>query len=340
MDDSEGRKGRAGKRRLRRLVDGYQATCLISAAVDLGLIGRLAAGPAQAGDLALDLGLDRASLERFLRGLVAIELVARGDDGYELGVLGRELNEDSLMQDLAVLAAREYIPAWSALAHSVRTGESAFPHAFGMTAWDHRERHPELGERFDRVMTRYQADAGRALSRAFDFTGRDVVVDVGGGLGEVLIGVLAGAPGSRGIVFDQPHVAAAAEVRIAAAGLTERCRAIGGSFLDSVPAGGAAYLLRHVLHNWDDAGCARILRNCREAMDGAARPTLLVLERAIPGDGDVAAPDALSDLHMLAVQGGRERSLGEYEDLLAAAGFSLERTDAVAGADLLVAGPR
>jgi hypothetical protein len=322
-----------------RLIDGYRATCLVATAVQSGLVERLAAGPARADELARYLGLHAPSLARLLRGLVAIEVLRRDAGRFALGRIGRALRDDPWARDLAVLTAEEYLPAWSQLRHSVATGENAFARVFGQSAWQHREQHPDLNERFNRVMTRFQERAARAIAQRFDFSRCDLVVDVGGGRGGLLAGILAQHARPRGIVFDQPHVIEAAAREIEAAGLADRCRAMGGSFFDALPPGADVYLLRHVLHDWEDAECARILASCRAAMSEAS--TLLIAESVLPADDRISARHALLDLQMLVVPGGRERTLDEYAALLAANGFELVRCTATeAGGDVIEARPR
>jgi hypothetical protein len=331
----------AARPSLFQLLDGYRATCLLTTAVRTGLVERLARGSAPVGRLALDLGLHEDSLARLLRALAALEVVRpAGAGAFELGRLGRQLRDDPFARDLALLTAEEYLPAWVGLRHSVATGENAFEHVFGESAWRHRERHPELNDAFNRLMTRFQDRAAAAIARSFDFSRRGLVVDVGGGRGRVLAGILAAHAHVRGIVFDQPHVVAAAAQEIEASSLGARCSAVGGSFFESVPAGGDVYLLRHVLHDWSDDDCLRILRACRAAM--GASSVLLVVESVMPEDGKhVSARHALLDLQMLLVPGGRERSEREYAALLDASGFAWVRTIAnETGGDVIEARPR
>jgi len=306
--------------RLLELLDGYRATCLIVAALQLGVIEQL---PASEADLASVLGAHRPSLRRFLRGLRTLGLVEERGDRFELTATGRLLLADaSGARDMGLLIGGEYLPAWGRLRHSVLSGEPAFEQVFGRSVWRHRQEHPELGACFDRFMLGVQRRTLRAVLRAFDFSDRGLVVDVGGGRGQLLAGILTKHSGASGILFDQPHVVEEAEGVLEAAGVRERCRRIGGSFLDSVPEGGDVYLLQHVLHDWDDDRCRIILRNCRAAMPD--RSTLLIVESALP-NGPPDAALVMRDLHMLVVLGGRERTRGEYAELLASSGFEVAR---------------
>jgi hypothetical protein len=242
------------------------------------------------------------------------------------------------VRERAILAGAEYFPAWQDLRHSVTTGETAFDHVFGMSAWERRRRRPDLNQCLNRTMADDQMRTGRAVSSAFDFSGSRLVIDVGGGQGALLAEILTQWPQPAGLVFDQPHVVAGASDLLAAAGVQHRCRVVGGSFFEAVPAGGDAYILQHVLHNWNDERCVAVLRNCRTAMDTGS--VLLVVENVMPDDSDPAAHLAMLDLHMMVMLGGRERTLGEYRSLLQAAQFELARSRRThAGVEILEATP-
>jgi hypothetical protein len=217
----------------------------------------------------------------------------------------------------AVFVGRPYHwQAWGALLHGVRTGESPFYSVHGTDPWDYRAGHPEESAIFDAAMTDIMRRANAHLLAAYDFGRFGTVVDVGGGRGAFLGAVLEANPAMRGILFDQPHVVAGAVVG-------ERCEIVGGSFFDAVPQGADAYLLKAVLHDWEDDDALAILARCRAAIpaDGA----LLVVERDLGAPNE--NPDAkLSDLNMMIGPGGRERTRDEFARLFAAGGFDLEST--------------
>ena len=210
--------------------------------------------------------------------------------------------------------------SWGDLLHSVRTGESAFRHLHGADLWEWRERRPEEGAGFDRAMTALSRRVAQATVAAYDFSRFRRTVDVGGGHGAMLAAVLAAHPAARGVLFDQPGVVAGAAEVLRGAGVAERCEVVGGSFFEAVPSGGDAYLLKAILHDWDDAEAGAILRNCRRAIGlGGA---LLVVERVVapPNEDPVTK---FSDLNMMVMTGGRERTEEEFAALLADAGFRL-----------------
>src|SRR5262249_19337368 len=184
--------------------------------------------------------------------------------------------------------------------------------------------HPELAAIYDDAMSASAAELVRSVLAAVDFSRFPTIVDVGGGLGHLLVAVLSAHGRARGILLDRAPVIEHARERFRPADLEARCRLVAGDFFHSVPEGGDAYVLSHVLHNWDDQRCEKILAACRTAM--TARATLLIVEKIMPGAADVSAATqraAMADLHMLVITGGRERTRSEYDRLLGAAGFRI-----------------
>lgn len=291
----------------------------------------------QEESLAGRLGAHPPSLQRFLRALKAIGIVDDCPAGIDLTSMGRLLLEgDAAFRERAVLVGEEYLPAWQNLPFSVATGEPAFEHTFGMTAWEHRRQHPELGACLNRTMADDHLNTGGAISTAYDFSTSRLVVDVGGGEGLLVGEILTQCPDVMGLVFDQPHVVEGAVDVLSAAGVWNRCQVVGGSFFESVPAGGDTYILQHVLHDWNDERCEVILRNCRAAMPIGS--VILVIENVLP---DSTTPDTrltMLDLHMMVMLGGRERSRNEFQALLRSAGLELVRSmSTCARTEILVA---
>jgi hypothetical protein len=307
---------------LRRLVNGYQVSQAIHVAVVLGIPDLLARGPRSSDDLAAATDTHPEALYRLLRALASVG-VLREEAGREftLTPLGDDLRADapmSLAGWAAFIGQPYYREAWGALDHSVRTGESGFRHVHGTDPWTFRSRHPELSASFDRAMTSMSAQISASVLATCDFSRFGTVVDIGGGNGGFLAAILAANPDVRGVLFDQPHVVSGAGPLLEAAGVADRCEVVGGSFFETVPAGGDAYVLKAILHDWADEESIAVLRTCRRAMaDGAA---LLVVERELGGPNE--APDAkFSDLNMLVSPGGRERSTEEFAALFETAGF-------------------
>ena len=310
--------------RMLRLVQGYRASCVIATAVKLGLLDQLDAGPMSVDELAKRLRAHGSSLRRFLNALEALGVVESQASGVRLAQAGRLLvDPESGLRERAILSAEEYIPAWVKLGESVMTGEPAFPAAFGMNVWEHRKAHPELEESFNRAMADLQARARSSVLDMYDFSSCGLVVDVGGGSGALIADILQRYPDATGLVFDQPHVVVRAQAVLAAAGVLDRCRVAGGSFLDSVPTGGDVYILQYVLHDWSDADCATILRHCHKAMEPSS--ALVVVENIVPEGAPPSESLAMLDLHMMVVLGGRERTSSEYRSLLHSAGLEIRR---------------
>jgi hypothetical protein len=202
----------------------------------------------------------------------------------------------------------------------VRTGENAFRHLQGMDVWAYRAAHPEDGVAFDRAMTSLTRGVVEAVVGSYDFGLFPCVVDVGGGQAALLAAILGTHRSVRGILFDLPQVVAEAGELLRQAGVADRCEIVGGSFFERVPEGGDAYLLKAILHDWDDDAALAILRVCRRAMPPGRR--LLVLERLI-GSPNEQPETKFSDLNMMVMPGGQERTREEFAALFAAAGFRL-----------------
>ena len=266
----------------------------------------------------------RRSLARLLEATLEVGLFEARDDGrYALTPLGQLLrgDVDGSLRRLAIVSTDEWRwRAYGHLTHALRTGEPGFVPAHGCRFWEYLASHPAEAASFNETMARISAARDAALAGAYEFGDLQRLVDVGGGHGGLLCALLAQHPQLRGVVFDLPGVVEGARERLLEAGLAERCEAIAGDFLEAVPPGGDAYLLSWILHDWDDETALRILVNCRAAMDDAAR--LLVVELVVPAADDPAPAPSVTrlvkqtDLEMLAVVGGRERTAAEYGELL------------------------
>jgi hypothetical protein len=305
---------------LRRLVNGYQVTQAIHVAAVLGIADQLAAGPRSSDDLAAAVDAHAPSLQRVLRALASVGVLHEDGDGRfaltEVGACLRSDAADPVGGWAAYVGGHAHFAAWGNLLHTVRTGENAFRAVHGADVWDYRAGHPEDGARFDQAMTDNTRRTNRRLLEAYDFGPLASVVDVGGGHGALLAALLSAHPRMRGVLLDLPHVVAGAAVDAA------RCEVVGGSFFDAVPAGADAYVLKAILHDWEDDDAARILRACRGA--APAHATLLVIERDLGAPNE--NPDAkFSDLNMMVGPGGRERTYDEFATLFAAGGFALRR---------------
>jgi len=318
-------------RELHRLITGYQVSQAVHVAATLGLSDLLADGPRSVAELAGATRTDARSLRRLMRGLVAVGLYDDiGDDRFANTELGDAFRNDAprSVAGWARFVGRPFHwQAYASLEHSVRTGETGFAAVHGRSLWGYLAEHPDEQNVFDDAMTALSRAVADSVVDAYDFGRFATVVDVGGGRGLLLSAVLSRYPSVEGVLFDRPDVAAGAQQLLAAAGVAQRCKVIGGSFFESVPAGADAYVLKAVIHDWSDAESVEILRTCRRAMPETGR--LLLVEQLLDLSPDPVRT-ALSDLTMLVVAGGQERTTDEYRSLLSAAGFDLTRTVATA----------
>lgn len=287
----------------------------------------LASSTKTARELAAEAGLEASRLRRLLRGLAVIGVVSEGEDGrFELTGIGRLFIADAPGSLRAVVTGRlpDLYRVWGHLTESVRTGRTGFEIEFGKTVWERVAESPDAGAHFNAAMVRMTEAVVPLVDDAFDFGRASTVVDVGGGSGALVGGLLARHPHLQGTVCDLQAGLVQASAYLAAAGVGDRCRLVTADFFESVEPGSDVYLLKSVLHDWYEEDATRILRTCRvAARDGSA---LLVIERDLPtvARTTTAARDAvLGDLQMLVGPGGEERTEDQYRLLLSAAGFEL-----------------
>jgi hypothetical protein len=314
---------------LYQMSTGHYVTQAIHVAAKLGIADLLADGPRPHEELARATGTHAPSLRRVLRLLASGGVLRETEDGsFALTPIGACLQSGpgSFRAVAQLFAGPAVWASWGELLHTVRTGETAWHRLFGTDSFEYFATHPEEGAIFDEAMGAFTAMVAIAVAAAYDFSALGTLVDVGGGEGALLAGILRANPALRGIVFDLPRVAERARKQLAAAGLTARCDFVSGDFFEAVPEGGDAYILKHVIHDWDDERAVRILGSCRRAMK--ARGKLLIVEGVYPEhiDQSVASRGAAAnDVNMLVCTGGRQRSEGEFRALFHAAGFELTR---------------
>jgi SAM-dependent methyltransferase len=314
------------------MIWGTHISRAIYVAAELGIADLLADGPVSSADLARATRTNEPSLYRVLRLLAALGVLDPVQPrSFSLTALGDRLRSDApaCVRSWAIfLEALGGVRPFEHIMHTVRTGESGFGQAHGMEIFEFLARNPQSAVMFDTAMSERTAALAPSVAGGYDFADLRAVADVGGGTGTLLAEILRKHAHLHGILFEIPDVAARADAVLDAIDLTDRCQVLAGDFFEDVPAGADCYLLANVLHDWDDTQARRILRNCRRAMTGGGR--VLIVERLIPeGPGD-AVPTLLSDINMLVLTGGQERTNAEYGDLLAAAGFTLGQVHPVA----------
>ena len=308
------------------MITGAWAAQAITVAADLGIADALANGPLSADDLAARVGADAESLSRLLRALIGRGIFRQRADGrYELTPLAETLRTDvpfSAAGFARWVGSPQHREHWSRLLQVVQTGQPSLPALRNKSAFEYLADEPELAAIFNNAMTSGSEFAIPAVVAAYEFASYPTIIDVGGGLGRLLSAVLEATPGSRGVLFDLPQVVEAAPALLTEHGVADRVRIVEGSFFESVPEGGDAYLLKNVIHDWADDDAVKILRNVRAAARTGAH--LLLVEFVI-ADHDRDTLANWADIEMMVAVGARERTADEYRRLYDKAGFRLTR---------------
>ncbi len=310
---------------LNRLIGGYRVSRAIAVVVGLGIPDLLAGGPRAVDDLAQATETHPGALYRVLRLLAGMGLFEEtAPREFRLTPLGHGLRTDipGSMGAMALmhLDASKW-QSWGDLLYSVQTGEMAFPNVHSVEIFDYLRQHPDDANIFQQAMTANTARSGAAITQVYDFSSAERVVDIGGGHGLFLATILQAYPSLRGVLFDQPEVVAGASTALTAADVAGRCEVVSGDFFAEVPQGGDIYLLRQIIHDWDDERATLILANCRRAMPPLGK--VLVVEGVVSADYQQSLPVLQLDLEMLVNYGGLQRTEEEYRALFAAAGFQL-----------------
>lgn len=307
------------------MIKGFWVSRALYVAAKLGIPDLLRDEPKSSEDLAQATGTHAPSLYRVLRALDSVGVFAEDDRGrFALTPLGATLRTDvpgSLRYFAIEELGENHYPAWEKVLRSVETGAIAFDHVYGVSKWQYMAEHPDEAKIFDAAMSSFSSVVAAAVVAAYDFSSSATVVDIGGGDGTLLAAILKGNPPLRGVLADLPHVAEGAQRRLQAEGLADRCEVAAGSFFESAPTGDT-YVLKWIIHDWDDQRSAAILKNCRSAM--AANGRILLVEAVIQ-PGRATSFSKYMDLNMLVMTGGRERTEAEYRALLDSAGLRLTR---------------
>ena len=311
---------------LLQLMTGCWVTQAIYIAAKLGIADLLQDEPKAPAELAEATRTDAGALYRVLRALASVGIFAEDGDGrFHLTPMAERLQSDaprSLRSYAVMLGEPEHWRAWGDALYSIQTGRPAFEHIFGMPLFEYWEQHPNAARIFDAAMTSRSNLENEAIVTGYDFSSARTVIDVGGGQGTLLGSILRSNPPLKGVLFDLPRVITAAETELEDLAHPGRCAFASGSFFDAVPTGGDVYLLKRIIHDWDDDRARTILENCREAMPQSGR--LLLLETIVPPGND-PSPSKLLDLQMLVLAGGVERTEAQYRTLLSSVGLELRR---------------
>jgi O-methyltransferase domain/Dimerisation domain len=312
--------------RLMQIIFAFALSRSISVAAQFHIADHLRNGPKTTEELSHLTGVHPRSLYRLLRALAGAgifsEDATHSFSQTELSELLRSDHPESLRGFAEMMADAVNFETWADLPYSIETGNPAFPHKHNEPWFTWLEQNPTEAKLFHDAMTSLSAGAVAAVVEAYDFSGISKLVDVGGGHGMLLSSVLSKYPNMKGIVFDDPKVVSGAREMLGERGVSERCELSGGNFFESVPSGGDAYILKHIIHDWSDDECVTILRHCHNAM--LSNGKVLIVEMVIP-DPNVPGISKLLDLQMLLFLTGRERTAEEYQALLGRAGFDLKR---------------
>jgi hypothetical protein len=311
---------------------GIHISRCVYAVAELGIADLLADGSCSSEELAAATGTDESALYRVLRLLAALGVFVEHEHrSFGLTTVGERLRSDVdvAMRSWAILLeALGGVRPFEYILETVRTGRPGFDAAFGTGIFEFLAQHPTNAAVFDAAMSERTTAFAPSVAVIHDFSDAHTVVDVGGGRGTLLVEVLRRHRHLRGVLLETPTVAANADAILDATDIAGRCEVLSGDFFEQVPAGAERYLLANVLHDWGDERSIEILRNCRRAMARTGR--VLIVERLIPEDGSDPLPTLLSDINMLVLSGGKERTNAEYCELLEAAGLKLESVQAVA----------
>jgi hypothetical protein len=311
---------------LARMIAGATVARMISVAAELGIADLLEDGPRACDDLAAATVTDPPSLYRLLRALASVGIFAEDSDRrFGLTLLADPLRSGAAgsLRGLARFQNDEwYWQVYRDLPYSVRTGKPATEHLWGDGLYGYFAAHPDAAELFNSGMASLHAETDTTVAAAYDFSGIQTLVDVGGGTGSLLATILTAHPHMNGILFDLPHVVEGAASVLSQANVEQRCHVVGGDFFERLPAGGDAYVLSNVLHNWQDERATAILRSVHHAMGGHGR-LLVVNEHVIP-PGNLPNAGKMADITMLLI-GGRERTEAEWRHLFGQASFALTR---------------
>lgn len=302
--------------------DAFVTARACYAAAKLLIPDLLKDGSRTSDELAAATDTNPTSLYRLMRCLATIGLVNEEPERrFTLTGLGATLRSDvpgTMRPWVAFCGDPFYLAAWADILHSVKTGRAAFDHVHGKPFFDYLGDHPEASRVFDEAMTSLTAVLVTEVLAAYDFSGFKRVVDVGGGRGSLLTAILKTNQIATGVLFDLPTVIA----EVAKPGLGSRCELVSGDFFVEQPAGGDAYIMKWILHDWDDAACGRILASCRRSIAPGGK--LLLIETVVAPPG-VPHHSKLDDIEMMVLLGSQERTEEEYRTLLERSGFRLNR---------------
>jgi len=321
-----------------QMLNGARVASAISCLAELGIPDLVHDGPRSAEELAVQIGADAQALYRLMRATASVGVLSEGPDAKfsetpASAVLRRDGNPS--LRDVAIMGGREWrARAWAKLTDCVRTGKPVLEQFYGASSSEYLNQHPEEARIFDATMTELSAIDSLAVADAYSFEGIRSIVDVGGGHGRLLATILGGNPTLTGTLFELAHVIDRAR-NGPLEPLLDRCTLVSGDMFSSVPKGADAYIMKHIIHNWPDDACVKVLRLCRGSVNAEGR--LVVVDKLIQPGNDYS-PSKFLDLQMLIFHGGCERTEQQFRELFAASGWRFTRLIRTAGPDWIMEG--
>ena len=311
---------------LTQIMLGSLASQVLYVPAKLGIADLLAGGPKSVEELATATDTHAPSLYRILRAAASLGVFTEQENRvFALNANAEPLrsNVPNSLRDIMIFMGEDWHwEVWGKTLYSVRTGKSAWAEMHGDDVFAYFKTKPEALAIFNNAMTSLSALATPAVVEGYDFTGINTLIDIAGGHGRLLTAILEANPAIKGILFDMPHVIEGARENVAATSAADRVEFASGDFFASVPAGGDAYIMKHIIHDWDDERALTILRNIKQAMNPGGR---VLLVESVIADGNAQDFGKLMDIEMLVSPGGKERTAAEYEELFARAGFRMTR---------------
>lgn len=312
--------------RMFALSTAHWRSCCIYVAAKLNIADLLIEAPGTAAHIANVTNCDAGAIYRLMRALTSIGVFRENESHeFEPTPLGETLasHNSNSMKAWVLTMLGERFEVWEQLLYSIKTGKPGFARVHGMPVWEYYNKFPEQGSNFVQAMEQHTRPVTENVLLAYDFAHFPVIADIGGGNGTLLFSILDSAPGSSGILFDQETVTGKVQSKLDRSHLAARCTIINGDFFKDIPGGADAYIMKNILHDWDDENALNILRTCRKTMKKGS--TLLLLEAVIP-ESDEEHPGKFMDINMLLNQGGRERTQKEFVQLASAAGLQYSKT--------------
>jgi len=308
------------------IAEGYRISKALQAAAELGIADLIKHSPKTSEELAQATGTHSPSLYRLLRALASKAIFRENDQGcFENTPLSEVLCTDdphSVRDSVIYIPHDGGVRAWIRLMDVLKTGKPSFKDANGLNSWKYRQEHPEIGKHFNKHMTFFSSDMAQNLLDNYDFSAFNSIVDLGGGQGTLLASILKVYPQIHGVLFEISSVAEMAKDYLKELGLSDRSEIIVGDVFEAIPSGYDAYIMKDVLHNWNDEEVYQILQRCREAIPDHGK---LIFFETVMIPGNEPDPNKWIDLHMMVALGGQERTAEKFEELLSRANFKMTK---------------